>query len=432
MLVTTAMVGVRRRNEPSLSSASATSRSPRPSLALLSITPRRPPMMIVGSSPAPARTCATIEVVVVLPCDPAMAMPYLMRMSSASISARGITGIWRRRASSTSGLSGRTAEETTTTSASPTPSAKWPRATVAPMARSRCTVALSSRSEPVTWYPRLTRTSAMPLMPMPPIPTKWRRRVLRSITMRASRGDLLDHVHDARRGVRARQRGRGALHRDHAPRVSAQGQEGPRQTLAGQHALLHHDRGARLRELARVVALVIVGRRRQGHQDRGLAARGDLRHAAGAGARDHQVGPLVGFADVEDVREHGRLEAGRRVRRTGALAIVRAGAVREAQPQPVLLEVGKGVEDGVVDRLRSLAAAKNQDIERVAARLALRRPERGPDRIAGHLAAASKVMLRLLERHRHPTHPGRQDPVGQSREVVLLVNQARPPQGHGR
>ncbi len=34
-------------------------------------------------------------VVVVLPWVPAMAMPYFMRISSASISARGITGISR-------------------------------------------------------------------------------------------------------------------------------------------------------------------------------------------------------------------------------------------------------------------------------------------------------------------------------------------------
>ncbi len=76
-------------------------------------------MMMVGSRPAPERICATIEVVLVLPCEPAMAMPYLIRISSASISALGITGICRRRASRTSGLSGFTADETTTTSQSP-------------------------------------------------------------------------------------------------------------------------------------------------------------------------------------------------------------------------------------------------------------------------------------------------------------------------
>ena len=36
----------------------------------------------------PPRTDATMEVVVVLPCMPAMAMPYFSRISSASISAR--------------------------------------------------------------------------------------------------------------------------------------------------------------------------------------------------------------------------------------------------------------------------------------------------------------------------------------------------------
>ena len=43
----------------------------------------------------PARTAAIMLVVVVLPCMPATAMPYLRRMSSASISARWMTGILR-------------------------------------------------------------------------------------------------------------------------------------------------------------------------------------------------------------------------------------------------------------------------------------------------------------------------------------------------
>ena len=60
---------------------------------------------------------ATIEVVVVLPCAPATAMPYFKRISSASISARGITGIFILCASMTSGLSAFTAEEVTTTCA---------------------------------------------------------------------------------------------------------------------------------------------------------------------------------------------------------------------------------------------------------------------------------------------------------------------------
>ncbi len=93
MVVTTAMVGLSFRNEPSLSSASATRKSPRPSLALVPRAFRRPPMTMVGSSPPRARTVATMEVVVVFPWVPATATPYFIRISSASISARWITGI---------------------------------------------------------------------------------------------------------------------------------------------------------------------------------------------------------------------------------------------------------------------------------------------------------------------------------------------------
>ena len=90
-------------------------------LAELGVGPERssrPPMTTVGSMPPWDRIVATMLVVVVLPWVPAMAMPYFIRISSASISARGITGISRRCASSTSGLSARTAVEVTTTSTS--------------------------------------------------------------------------------------------------------------------------------------------------------------------------------------------------------------------------------------------------------------------------------------------------------------------------
>ncbi len=70
-----------------------------------------PPMTTVGSRPAAESTVETSEVVVVLPCDPAMAMPYFSRISSASISARGITGTPCCRARATSGFCAETAEE---------------------------------------------------------------------------------------------------------------------------------------------------------------------------------------------------------------------------------------------------------------------------------------------------------------------------------
>ena len=78
------------------------------------MVPTRPPTTIVGSRPAWLSTAATIDVVVVFPWLPATAMPNFWRISSASNSPRGITGIASRRASITSGLSERTAELTTT------------------------------------------------------------------------------------------------------------------------------------------------------------------------------------------------------------------------------------------------------------------------------------------------------------------------------
>ena len=67
--------------------------------------------------PASASTLAIRLVVVVLPWVPAIAMPCFKRISSASISARGTTGMRFARAAATSGLSGRTAVDVTTTSA---------------------------------------------------------------------------------------------------------------------------------------------------------------------------------------------------------------------------------------------------------------------------------------------------------------------------
>jgi hypothetical protein len=109
----------------------------------------RPPITKVGSSPAAASTLATRLVVVVLPCVPAIAMPCFRRISSASMTARGTTGMRFSRAVSTSGLSACTAVEVTTASAPSTFEAAWPTKVPMPRPASRRSVALSDRSEPV-------------------------------------------------------------------------------------------------------------------------------------------------------------------------------------------------------------------------------------------------------------------------------------------
>ena len=57
------------------------------------------------------RIAPVIEVVVVLPCVPAIAIPRLTRMTSASISARLMTGMPMLRAVATSGFESWTALE---------------------------------------------------------------------------------------------------------------------------------------------------------------------------------------------------------------------------------------------------------------------------------------------------------------------------------
>src|SRR5213083_1653970 len=62
MFVITAIVGNSFRNDRSLSSASATISSPRPSRALLPNALRRPPITAVGSRPARSSISAIIDV----------------------------------------------------------------------------------------------------------------------------------------------------------------------------------------------------------------------------------------------------------------------------------------------------------------------------------------------------------------------------------
>ena len=115
--VITASTGCSTRNDASDSSASATRNSPVPRRALASADTSLPPMTNVGSRPPSASTLAIRLVVVVLPCVPATAIPCFKRINSASISARGTTGMPFSRAATTSALSAATAADTTTTSA---------------------------------------------------------------------------------------------------------------------------------------------------------------------------------------------------------------------------------------------------------------------------------------------------------------------------
>jgi hypothetical protein len=109
-----------------------------------------PPFMTVGSRPPASSIAATREVVVVLPWVPPTATDHLSRINSPSISARRTIGANRSRAATTSGLSGLTAEEITTTWAWSTLAGACPIVTVMPSPRRRRTLAFSAMSLPCT------------------------------------------------------------------------------------------------------------------------------------------------------------------------------------------------------------------------------------------------------------------------------------------
>ena len=107
--------------------------------------------------------------VVVFPCVPVTAIVGRRRVSSPSRSARCSSGAPVPR----SGLSAGIALETTTSAPAGTLAAAWPTAGSIPAAWSVAPYGEpGARSDPVTLAPSAWATSARPLIPAPPIPTK--------------------------------------------------------------------------------------------------------------------------------------------------------------------------------------------------------------------------------------------------------------------
>ena len=125
-----------------------------------------------GSAPQCWIATVSSEVVVVLPWVPATATARRPTITEASAPARCTTASPRRRASTSSGLDSRIAVDTTTVSTSPTFSARCPRCTTAPSARSAARVTESLASLPLTGSPRASMIRAMPDIPAPPMPMK--------------------------------------------------------------------------------------------------------------------------------------------------------------------------------------------------------------------------------------------------------------------
>src|SRR5512146_538192 len=430
MLVTTATVGDRRRNDPSLSSASATRNSPWPSFALDPRLLSFPPTTAVGSQPAAARTVATIEVVVVLPWVPAMAIPYFIRINSASISARGMTGIFRRCASTTSGLSFFTAEETTTTCpSSGTFSAACPIPITAPSRDRRSVVSERRRSDPLTRYPRLSRSSAMPLIPIPPMPTKWMRSPFLYTKRPLPLPDLAERRPDDPLG-RVRPgicRGGGPGGR---PEAGVGGPRGKRLQDPFPCGLLlphPHPRSAGA-EFPGVHLLMPVRGERVRDEDAGLSEQGGLRDRKGSRPHEDRVAPFERFPDP--LREGERLDR-EPLRPDGLLrrfVLAGAGLQRERHRAPFPFHPPAHLEDQRIDRARPLRSAQREDAEAGTRSSRGTGPPGGddfpPDRVSRGLGAAGRARggRPLKSRVHFPRHPP-QRPVRPARHGVLLLEE---------
>ncbi len=225
----------------------------------------------------------------VFPCAPAMAIPYLRRISSASISARGITGTCRSLAAATSGLSSLTAEDMTTTSAPSMFEDACPMNIFAPKDSSLLVVSVSLRSEPPILYPRFIRTSAIPLIPTPPMPTKcilWYFLYMKTPLCRRS---LFAYSQHLGRGLRLSKGFRALFHLQKGFYIQEQSLYLARQPLARRLGIQHHYGRPGVLQFARVDLLMVIRGEWIRYEDGRLAKRCDLRDRERPGAADYKV-----------------------------------------------------------------------------------------------------------------------------------------------
>ena len=314
-----------------------------------------------------------------------------------------------------------------------------------PSCSSRSVTSERFASEPLTSYPRLASSSAIPLMPMPadademnpPRPAEHAsgldvRRSAAPVRAAVQRSDRRS-TPAPRRGLSAsasRCRGRDIVAPQPTGRESrdaglaiALGEQ-----RAGQLLLLDHlGRPGRGEHLG-VLALVIVGGGRQRHEHRRPAGGRQLRDRRRAGAADDEVGRPYFPVHGEQERLHPGLEPRAAVPVPDEFQIALSCLMRDRQPARVGCQLRRRLHHGHVDRVRALGAAKDQH-PRQAPRRALRRrslpTELGTHRIACDKAPPSEIARRRLERHRRRADDPREQPVRQAGHRVLLEQQRR-------
>ena len=305
-----------------------------------------PPLITVGSKPPASSKVATIEVVVVLPCVPAIATQRFSRISSASISARRTTGRRFARAAASSGLSRLIAVETTTTSR------------LAEIVRlvadrdGRALVAQALHVGDVGGVRALHRVAEIDqhlgdaahadaadademdgadigrqfhgVDPCDEISVTARYHIRRRATpdRRAARR------HRARRRISRPAAIAASLPGSAARRAISRGEP-----LGREIVLLQHDRAAGLRQHIGIGELVLIERVRQRHQNRGPADHRQFRDGRGARARHDQMRRRDARRQIGEERRDLGFDAEPRIGSRDARLVLVARLLHDAQPR---------------------------------------------------------------------------------------------------
>ena len=446
MLVTTATSGVYSSSEPSLSSASATKQSPLPWWALVPASPRSPPTANDGSNPQCCNATMSIDVVVVLPCVPVTISVVWPSISLASTTGRRITGMPRRRASTSSGLVFGIAAWVVTTAVGPPGSrssddASWPIRIAAPRARSAATPRDSLASEPDTSPPRSSRMRAMPDMPAPPMPTMCTR-CSSAAALRRSPQALSTYRRARRRaatsatrlrGVAVSGQRRGRRHRRQPRRCRRAAPTTVSATKSGrQVGVVDHQPAAGVDHGQRVEPLLAVADR-QRHVHRGQADGGHLGDRHRAGPADRQVGGGVREIHPVQVRHRDVRRIDRRPARAGrACSSGRARAAPRYPPrqglrrQPATARLSDCAPCEPPNTSSTRASSAKPKWARASARSAIRSSEVIAAR-TGTPTTSALPQTRVGHGREHAPRRAGADPVGPARAGVGLVDHHRHP-----
>src|ERR1051326_1213799 len=224
-------------------------------------------------------------------------------------------------------------------------------------------------SEPVTLYPRFNKTSAIPLIPMPPIPTKWTCLMrLNKFPSRLSACAILyclfHQIHNPPLRIENGNAVCVRLHFFEPFRMAYELQHSVGKTPAVQIGIADHNSRFLVRHGKRILHLVIVGRKWKRNQNSCAASSLDFSHSGSARPRDDEIRHGVLFVKIIEEGANVRFESAFRICTPNFVQLALSSLMYKAQCGFKIGQKLKGFNHSPIDGLRALTPAKNQDRKR--------------------------------------------------------------------